>query len=1033
MSQFFKKAGAKKGPAPPVARRANADSDSESASDTPVRTQPAARGKPRQPQKKAASASHDSGSGSGSASETESDATSSESDDSEDSSESGSDSESGDSDGSNRLFATQKKPAAHKVVRRRQAASDSESESESESESDSDSDDSAPPVKRQVPVKKPAPTVLLRDKRLDDMRNYVRVMTNAKKINDWVAINNEFDRLTNAFSRLSSIIVPDERNPTPFRFYHRCLSSLEELQKNTLDNAAVFAKMNAANSKAFTATKQKLKKVFKNLENEIKAFRENPVNEQESETEAIELAKKIAASAPTATAAAADSESEDSLFDNESSDSSESESEDEEANKLLSARERMLKKFGRTPPKPKTGGADAQADESDSDDDGAKRKADKTKKKSKAEKTIIKKDAVRAAAAAAAAASSDGTAPAAPTTAGDGFTPIGKSGKVVEVTPDNLYKRLKELVLARGKKSTDKVAQIEQLTRLLEIAVTPHMKAQVLLVLIPSLFDYNPLSSGGFLPTEYWKSTRTNIDTLLDILDENHTIKVSENIEGDEIDPADNENNFKDGKLINLRGNIYSFVDRLSEEFIKSLQHIDPHTTEYIERLKDETPLYVLIVRAQRYFERVKSKESSDSCILKRVLHVYYKTDNVIAFMESAIPAATRKEESTAPGNLVHVLCTKLYETSDIRVRARALLAHVYHLALHGQFYEARDMLLMSHLQEQVQNTDVETQILYNRTVVQLGMSAFRKGLVRESANALQDFFGSGKTKELLAQGFQASNRFAGGGAAGAAEKTPEQERLEKQRLLPFHMHINLELLECIYLTCSMLLEIPNMAMYAHDSRRKIISKPFRRNLDYNQKQVFIGPPENTRDHIMAAAKALSSGEWEKCRDFIHAIKIWSLMPDSAAIKEMLTTKIQEEGLRTYIFQFAPYYDSLGLGQLGRMFSLAVGRVHTIVAKMIVNEELCASLDEPSETVVLHRNAPGVEMSRLEHLAGVYADKVATLVDANEKMLESRSIVLGQQQQQQQMVMMVAMGGASGGDAVAAGPGVAGMAGVVAG
>jgi translation initiation factor 3 subunit C len=72
---------------------------------------------------------------------------------------------------------------------------------------------------------------------------------------------------------------------------------------------------------------------------------------------------------------------------------------------------------------------------------------------------------------------------------------------------------------------------------------------------------------------------------------------------------------------------------------------------------------------------------------------------------------------------------------------------------------------------------------------------------------------------------------------------TPEQERQDRLRQLPFHMHINLELLECIFLVCSMLLEIPNMAMLGSspDARKKTISKPFRRMLDYNERQVFTG------------------------------------------------------------------------------------------------------------------------------------------------------------------------------------------------
>ncbi|KAI9344624.1 eukaryotic translation initiation factor 3 subunit 8 N-terminus-domain-containing protein, partial [Obelidium mucronatum] len=773
-------------------------------------------------------------------------------------------------------------------------------------DSDDDSDDSdnqRKKSKKKAPVKDTV--VLVRDKRFDDMRSCVKLIQNKAKINDWVALQTEFDRLINQYSRVATF-KPDEKNPTPFRFFYRALVQIDDAHK-AAQEASV--KMNAVNSKAFNAMKAKLKKTLKGHEDGVAGWRVDAVDEAQSENEALEVAKVE---------------------------------------------------------KPKKVTVVAPAD----------------------------------------AAAGTPTASGAPGS-GDGFTIVGPGGKPLEITPENLYKRLQELVLARGKKSTDKVQQIEHLSKLLQVAVggSDHMRIQVLLVLIPSLFDYNPASTGGFLPTEYWKSTRANIDLLLDLLEANHKITVTETISTDDLEPAQSENVcstflFKEGNDINLRGNIYSFVERLSNEFIKSLQHIDPHTTEYIERLKDETPLYVLIVRAQKYFGRVNSAESSDACTLKRVLHIYYKTDNVIAFMESALPAHSR-DASLSSSNLVHSLCTALYQTSDIRIRARALLCHVYHLALHGKFYEARDMLLMSHLQEQAQNTDIDTQILYNRTIVQLGMSAFRSGLIRESANALQDFFGSGKTKELLAQGFQVNNRF--GGAGGQAEKTPEQERLEKQRLLPFHMHINLELLECIYLTCSMLLEIPNMAMYAHDSRRKMISKPFRRNLDYNQKQVFIGPPENTRDHIMAAAKSLSSGEWEKCRDYINAIKIWTLMPDSTKIKEMLAQKIQEEGLRTYIFQFAPHYDSLGLHQLSAMFDLPVPAVHSILAKMIVSEELCASLDEPTQTVVLHRNAPGVEMSRLEYLAGVYADKVQTLVDSNEKMLESRSILLGLQQQQQQL------------------------------
>jgi len=168
--------------------------------------------------------------------------------------------------------------------------------------------------------------------------------------------------------------------------------------------------------------------------------------------------------------------------------------------------------------------------------------------------------------------------------------------------------------------------------------------------------------------------------------------------------------------------------------------------------------------------------------------------------------------------------------------------------------------------------------------------------------------------------------------------------------------------------------------------KRKAISKPFRRLLDFADRQVFTGPPESTRDHIMQASKALQDGEWEQCRDLIQSIKIWSLMPEAASVKEMLAGRIQEQGLRTYLFTYAPHYSTLSLSLLSRTFSLPVRTVTSIVSKMIWNEELAASLDQSSGVVVFHR----IELSRAQQVAQVVAEKVAAMVDQSEKALDSK-------------------------------------------
>ena len=358
---------------------------------------------------------------------------------------------------------------------------------------------------------------------------------------------------------------------------------------------------------------------------------------------------------------------------------------------------------------------------------------------------------------------------------------------------------------------------------------------------------------------------------------------------------------------------------------------------------------------------------------MRRVEHIYFKSDELVKIIEETVGS---KED---PSKLVSNLCTVLYKTGIDRIRTRALLCHVYHLALHDQFYEARDMLLMSHLQENISMTDIQTQIMYNRAMVQLGLSAFRCGLILDACNALQDIFSSGRIRELLAQGIQTGR-----------EKSVEQEKQEKLRQMPFHMHINLELIECVYLVSAMLLEVYNMALSNADGKRKVISKTFRKLYDYSERQSFCGPPENIKDHIMAASRAIAHGEWEQARDLILSIKIWNVMPQFESIKNVLTHKIQEESLSTFVVNCSQYCDSLSVADLSSMFSLDSKSVSQILSRMILNEQLFGYLDEADEFVImdtrLSHSTNGLEAASISMI-----DKIISFSDINQKLAESRS------------------------------------------
>ncbi|TFK22603.1 hypothetical protein FA15DRAFT_671398 [Coprinopsis marcescibilis] len=736
----------------------------------------------------------------------------------------------------------------------------SESGEGSEDESDAGQDDDAEDEDR-AGVR----ILSAQEKRLKEMEATGKAMENGLKINDWVAISNEFDKLSRMVQRQQNISEP----PPPL--FIKLLISLEASVNNTIaKEKEAKKKMNATNAKSLTAMKQKVKKGAKEHEAEIKKYQEDP---EAFEREYSALISKDVIVQPTAARTA-----------------------------------------GAVP------GAEVVED----------------------------------------------------------FTTVGKGGKALQFTADSIFKNLQAIQEARGKKNTDRGEQIRTLEKLLEVAVTPYQRIRVLLALISSRFDYNT-SISTHMPPELWLSAQKEVDQLVTIVAADTSYSVQETTE--DYDEYAERSTATEGGLVRIRGSIISFIDRLDDEFTRSLQNIDPHGTEYVDRLKDEKVLYRTICRSQAFYEQTKQLDPLSRVIMRRLEHIYSKPNAVVQALESGATdfdvkpsiGLSTQGDTTA---LIHSLSVHLYKAGNSLLRTRAMLSHIYHHALYNNFYTARDMLLMSHLQESIHSADVATQILFNRTVVQLGLCAFRLGLIKEAQATLLEIFTTQRVKELLAQGVH-QQRFQ--------TLTPEQEKAEKQRQLPFHMHINTELLEAAFLVSSMLVEIPLLASIdSEEQKRKTISKPFRRLLDFADRQVFTGPPESTRDHIMQASKALQDGEWEKCRDLVQSIKIWSLMPESASVKEMLGKRIQEQGLRTYLFTYAPHYSSCSLAVLSRTFDLPLRTVTSIVSKMIWSEELSASLDQAAGVVVFHR----MDLSRSQQLAQTIAEKLGVLIDQNEKTLD---------------------------------------------
>ncbi|CAH8620279.1 unnamed protein product [Dicrocoelium dendriticum] len=175
------------------------------------------------------------------------------------------------------------------------------------------------------------------------------------------------------------------------------------------------------------------------------------------------------------------------------------------------------------------------------------------------------------------------------------------------------------------------------------------------------------------------------------------------------------------------------------------------------------------------------------------------------------------------------------------------------------------------------------------------------------------------------------------------------------------------------------------------DLRWRPISKPFHLALRVHDRAILVGPPETPRDHVLAAAKAMRYGNWRACTQYIinpkMDAKIWDLLFQSGRVKKLLETKIKEESLRSFLFTYSAIHDSISLDRLASYFEMPKASVYSTVSKMIINQELAASLEVPSNFLIMHKT----ERSRLQTLALQLGDKINSIVEMNEKLIESRT------------------------------------------
>jgi translation initiation factor 3 subunit C len=301
--------------------------------------------------------------------------------------------------------------------------------------------------------------------------------------------------------------------------------------------------------------------------------------------------------------------------------------------------------------------------------------------------------------------------------------------------------------------------------------------------------------------------------------------------EGEEVRDITRDEN--DPNMVRVPGDLSTYLQRLSTDFTKSLQQTDPNTSEYVERLNNEGLFLTLATAVQKYYMRHHAVESKGKDVpteysmnasrmaVKRISHMYYKTDSISAKLEChqanvALFGHTKDHHPSCkgkspreggallkrdiscchPGSWLGAAKIKKFVPSNVKETmdelcrfvfsnlsgaskedmARAQLCQVYYHALHDRYHQARDLMLMSKLEPT--GYDIQIQILYNRTVAQIGLCAFRVGLYNNSKDCLSEICGRNKQKELLAQGVSYFH-------ARGKDRDVEAERAERRRQVP--------------------------------------------------------------------------------------------------------------------------------------------------------------------------------------------------------------------------------------------------------
>ena len=760
-----------------------------------------------------------------------------------------------------------------------------------------------------------------KDKKWEILTTHCAKIKNKLKIQDYVSTYSEFEELNRQIVKADSLLQA-EGIPV---FYIRTLARLEDAVAALTKEGQ--KKLSTNNAKSFTKLKINLKKHNKNYEEDLKKFRVNPVESEESSEYEEEAPKKEEKKPKEAKKPAKKRKQESGSEEEGSGKEEEDDDEDEEWGEGSDSEEESDDVVDRSLD-PQNRRAFWMLKEEDIKDDAEEEKKDKKRERPKRGKEVKE---------------------------------VKEKEKEEQYTTEVITAKLQEIIEQRAKRTSNMDLQIQELKGLLSHCKDVELSLKLLNLLVLFQVENSKDTITVVMSRPLWLCLHDHIHQIVSLYAPKLPL------------PAD-----LDDTRRAIIASLAMRVERLSNELTKSFKICDAKTPEYTHRLQDNRLLSKLVHKVTAFYRNIQDSKNLAKLAVLSIYQIHYIHDDLLAELrnrskdsETDVFYAVQDSEKA-----IEAWSQLVYKEGEAREKLFTALMVSYHHALHGRFEAAKALFLKANTASHA--GDLGLQVYTNRAVIQIGLSAFYNGNVREAFRSLNDIVSTHRLKELLAQTISANK-----------DKTTSQERDERKRAVPYHMYMNTEVIETVYFICAMIIDIPKMAMNPQDPDKHTSSKYFKKLMDFHERQASSGLTEGFREYIIAAAQKLRRGYWKEAYEVLASLDTWKYVPRALRVKELLMENLKESGMLIYILTYGEYYENFSKHVLSQKFGMSVARVEKCINLLILAGEFHAQWD--GEYLVLQGN----NLSRVEFLAEKIRDRVTACVETHEKLHDFAGYLTG--------------------------------------